>query len=244
MSLAQLPLTIIVAATAKNGIGKANGLPWPMLKKDMAYFARVTKRVPTSTTRTWMPTKEKDEDSGAVQSEAVQERIMRAGACQNVVIMGRKTWESIPPKFRPLKDRTNIVISSQGRSALQPLPDDVVVAADIVSGLQSLEQLVHEGKFLPVGRAYIIGGTSIYEAALKLPQLNRILLTRIEKEYDCDTFFPVQLDEEDQNVPGGWRRATHAELQRFVQEDVAEGPVADRAGDQDIAVDFQLYERA
>ena len=231
MSLTQLPLTIIVAATAKNGIGKGGGLPWPMLKKDMAYFARVTKRVP-------MP-----KDTGSLQSDALKEKIL-TGTRQNVVIMGRKTWESIPPKFRPLKDRTNIVISSQGRAALQPLPDDVVVASDITSGLQTLEELVKEGKSQPVGRAYIIGGTSIYKAALELPQLNRILLTRIGKvsnsrpkaspisrcltelepakatssktdllrhnhnyqrylltfyllllqEYDCDTFFPVQLD--------------------------------------------------
>jgi dihydrofolate reductase len=44
-----LELNLIVAVTAKNmGIGRAGGLPWTGLKKEMAYFARVTKRVPSS----------------------------------------------------------------------------------------------------------------------------------------------------------------------------------------------------
>lgn len=44
-------LTIIVAATARNmGIGRAGELPWTSLRKEMAYFARVTKRVPLAAT--------------------------------------------------------------------------------------------------------------------------------------------------------------------------------------------------
>ncbi|KAI5362425.1 putative dihydrofolate reductase domain-containing protein [Septoria linicola] len=229
MSLTQLPLTIIVAATAKNGIGKAGGLPWPMLKKDMNYFARVTKRVP------------QPKDTGSLQSDTLKDAVL-SGTRQNVVIMGRKTWESIPTKFRPLKDRTNIIISSQGRSALEPLPEDVVVASDITAGLRSLEDLVNEGKALPVSRAFIIGGTSIYKSALELPQLNRILMTRIGKEYECDTFFPVQL-KDTQDTSSEWRRTTHAELQDYVEEDVNDGPIQQRSGDEEISLDFQLYER-
>ncbi|EGP88780.1 uncharacterized protein MYCGRDRAFT_85170 [Zymoseptoria tritici IPO323] len=224
-SLTQLPLTLIVAATAKSGIGKNGGLPWPMLKKDMAYFARVTKRVHTT----------KNTDSA--QFETLNES-NQSGASRNVVIMGRKTWDSIPPKFRPLKERTHIVISSQDRSQLQSgsqsIPDDVVVATDILSGLQSLESLVKDGKVLPVSRAFIIGGASIYKAALELPQTNRILLTRISKEYDCDTFFP-----ESYGTPE-WRQALHRELQEYVGEDIEEGDVADG----DVSLKFELYERS
>jgi dihydrofolate reductase len=71
-------LTLIVAATRANGIGKGGTLPW-RLRKEMAYFARVTTHAP--------------------EGEA------------NAVIMGRNTWESIPPKFRPLRRRTNVVVS-------------------------------------------------------------------------------------------------------------------------------------
>ena len=71
-------LTLIVAATSTNGIGKGGQLPW-RLPKEMAYFAKVTSTAPEGKT--------------------------------NAVIMGRNTWESIPPKFQPLQRRANIVVS-------------------------------------------------------------------------------------------------------------------------------------
>ncbi|KAK4624062.1 Dihydrofolate reductase [Fulvia fulva] len=226
MSLSQLPLTLIVAATAKNGIGKSGGLPWPMLKKDMAYFARVTKRVPIP------------QNTGSVRSDALKESVLE-GASRNVVIMGRKTWESIPPNRRPLPDRTNIVISSQDKSTLQSVPEDVVVASDISSGLQTLEGMVKQGKALPATRAFVIGGSSIYTAALELPQTKRILMTRISEEYDCDTFFPDVLD----SFSSGWEKASHADLRSFVGEEVEEGPVAQAIDGEDVSMEFELYER-
>ncbi|KAM3416164.1 hypothetical protein BST61_g7772 [Cercospora zeina] len=229
MSLTQIPLTIIVAATTKNGIGRGGGLPWPMLQKDMAYFARVTKRVP-------MP-----KDTGSLQSDMLKETML-SGARQNLVIMGRKTWDSIPPKFRPLKDRTHIVISSQDRASLQPLPDEVVVASDILSGLQMLEESIKAGTSLPVGRAFVIGGSSIYKAALELPQLQRILMTRIDTDYECDTFFPVELGE-GQESSRLWRRAPHKVLRDFVQEEVEENAAQQEVEDGSISLHFHLYER-
>ncbi|UKZ63451.1 uncharacterized protein TrAtP1_004681 [Trichoderma atroviride] len=64
-------LTLIVAATRSMGIGFQGTMPWKGLKKEMQYFARVTTRVPTS-------------------SQTIQ----------NAVIMGRKTWDSIPPQIQ------------------------------------------------------------------------------------------------------------------------------------------------
>lgn len=73
-----LNLTLVVAATTKNGIGKDGTLPW-RIPKDLAYFSKVTSNAP----------------------------IGKA----NVVFMGRATWESIPVRFRPLKNRLNVVLS-------------------------------------------------------------------------------------------------------------------------------------
>lgn len=230
MSLRHINLTIIVAATPKNGIGKNGSLPWPMLKKEMAYFTRVTKRVP-------MPT-----NTGSVQSETLKQTILE-GARRNAVIMGRKTWESIPPKFRPLKERTNVVISSQSREQLGDIPEDVVVAQDILSGLDSLTRLVEDGKALPVGRAVVIGGSSVYEKALELPQTKHILLTKINKDYDCDTFFPIEL-KSDSSSQSEWRRKGIKELQDFVGEDVPEGLVSEQAGDEQVDFEYQLHERS
>ncbi|EME45499.1 hypothetical protein DOTSEDRAFT_71269 [Dothistroma septosporum NZE10] len=197
-----------------------------MLKKDMAYFARVTKRAPVP------------RNTGSLQSDTLKESILK-GTSRNVVIMGRKTWESIPPKRRPLPERTNIVITSQNRSDLDDIPDDVVVASDIQSGLKTLEDMVKQGRSLPATRAFVIGGASIYKAALELPQANRILMTRISKDYECDTFFPDVLDD----TASGWQPASHAEHHNFVGEDIDDGPVSQAVGEEDISMKFQLYER-
>lgn len=229
MSLRDIPLTLIVAATVKNGIGKNGGLPWPMLKKEMAYFARVTKRVP-------MPN-----DTGSVQSDALKTAVLD-GARRNVVIMGRKTWESIPPKFRPLKDRTSVVITSQTRDKLGGIPQDVIVASDISSGLGALEQAVKEDKAPPVGRAFVIGGSSIYKAALEMEQAKYILLTRIQRDYDCDTFFPITLEAEGK-PSNGWQRSSRDALQDFVGEEIAETPNSETHEGEEVRYEFQLYER-
>jgi dihydrofolate reductase len=220
MSGSAIPLTIIVAATIKNGIGKNGALPWPMIKKDMAYFASVTKRVPTGSS------------------------ILENDQRRNVVIMGRKTWESIPKKFRPLKDRTNVVISSQTREQLQPIPNDVVVAASISSALHDLESRIEAGSLPPIGRAFVIGGTSIYKAALELPQTDRILLTRVSREYDCDTFFPDILKDDAGSANGQWSQVPHAAHEKFVGEAVEDGQKAYAVGDESIELDFQLHERS
>ncbi|KAF2485841.1 dihydrofolate reductase-like domain-containing protein [Neohortaea acidophila] len=219
MSPNSTPLTIIVAACLKNGIGKDGALPWPMLKKEMAYFARVTKRVPHQSNTT-------------------------TAAPRNVVIMGRKTWDSIPPKFRPLKDRTNIVISTKSRAEIGPLPEDVVVTTDIASGLTTLQALVQERNLPPIGRAFIIGGSSIYEQALRLPQTTAILLTRINKDYDCDTVFPVELPGQDKaQSDGTWQRSSLQTLRDFTGEDIPDGSISEQASDGPVEFEYQLYER-
>jgi dihydrofolate reductase len=80
-----LPLNIIVAAEeSTRGIGINGNLPW-RLPKDMAVFQKLTSQFREPHTKTECPI--------------------------NVVIMGRKTWQSIPKKFKPLKNRLNLVLS-------------------------------------------------------------------------------------------------------------------------------------
>lgn len=219
MASSQPSLTLIVAATAKNGIGKNGGLPWPMLKKEMAYFARVTKRLPqhlqnnpTSNTRS---------------------------SAQNIVIMGRKTWDSIPPRFRPLKDRTNLIISSQTAESLSGANhDDVLVAASIEAGLDELLSRAQQGEIKPVGRVFVIGGAGIYDAAMKMKQARHVLLTRVRTEYQCDTHFPVDLDESED-----WVLKGHERLEGFVGEALEDAEVEEHAGGQAVRYRFCLYER-
>lgn len=107
---------------------------------------------------------------------------------KNIVIMGRKTWASIPPKYRPLSDRTNVVLS-RTVSTIDDRDSVDHIFSSLPDALEGVSQLRNKGQ------VWVIGGQSIYEEALRLPQCKKIYLTRIDKEFECDTFFP-EIDEE------------------------------------------------
>ena len=101
------------------------------------------------------------------------------------VIMGRKTWESLPDAFRPLPGRVNIVVSRNaaypavGATVVGSLPDALTAAgnADIV---------------------FVMGGAELYRQAL--PIADRLYLTEIDADFAGDAFFP-ELAKDD------WREA-------------------------------------
>ncbi|KAG9901343.1 Peroxin-3, partial [Aureobasidium melanogenum] len=227
------PLTLIVATTAKNGIGKNGTLPWPMLKKEMAYFARVTKRVPGAAS---MPdTSMLAETSSQLSDSSEVAATANIQPAQNVVVMGRKTWESIPPKFRPLPQRTNVVISRSEK--LEGVGEDVVVGDSISSALSTLTAKAKQGQAAPLGRVFVIGGAAIYKQALEMEQAKSILLTRVDGEWDCDTDFPIDVEAEQ-----GWARREKGDLDEFAGEDVQEAQEEEVKGDK-VKYEFRLYER-
>lgn len=152
----------------------------------------------------------------------------------NAVIMGRKTWDSIPTKFRPLKDRLNIVISRSAPAT--PPAADADPRAEPVK-VNSLEAaLQYAGARADVARVFIMGGAQIYDAALKLPEARRVLLTSIEREFDCDAFFPLRLGD------GGmtnWIKRPRAALEEWTGQEVVEGG-QEEAGTQ---YEFQMWEK-
>ena len=93
------------------------------------------------------------------------------------VIMGRRNYDSIPEKFRPLPNRTNIVVTRQARL---DLPGCQVV--------NSMGPALEIAKKAGEPELFIIGGSAIYQ--LGLPHAQRLYLTEIQAEIAGDTYFP------------------------------------------------------
>lgn len=91
------------------------------------------------------------------------------------VIMGRKTWESLPPRFRPLPGRHNIIVTrnaaytAAGATVVCSLPKAAAAAAD-------------------TDEAFIIGGAELYTQALEVA--DRLQLTEIDADFEGDARFP------------------------------------------------------
>ncbi|QYN33323.1 dihydrofolate reductase [Pseudonocardia sp. DSM 110487] len=94
-------------------------------------------------------------------------RALTTGA---TVLMGRRTWESLPPRFRPLPGRRNVVLSRTPQEGVETFPD------------------LRQALAAVSGDVWVIGGASVYRAAL--PFADRIEVTEIRELFDGDTYAP------------------------------------------------------
>ncbi|XP_064553780.1 dihydrofolate reductase [Drosophila montana] len=106
-------------------------------------------------------------------------------AKRNVVIMGRKTYFGVPPSKRPLPDRLNIVLSTTMSKA--ELPNDVLLCRSLEEALKTLES---EPWCDQIENIWIVGGSGVYEEAMASPRCHRLYITKIQEQFECDTFFP------------------------------------------------------
>lgn len=104
---------------------------------------------------------------------------------QNAMIMGRKTWESLPEKVRPLPGRVNVVISRQTYS----LPEGVYLAHSFDEALNLLQK-----NSPPIDQIFVMGGGQLYQEVIKHPAITTLYITQIKKAYPCDTWFPAYQD--------------------------------------------------
>ncbi|KAM7273482.1 hypothetical protein ACFE04_028146 [Oxalis oulophora] len=108
---------------------------------------------------------------------------------QNAVIMGRKTWESIPTKYQPLPGRLNVVLTrSVGTGIIST--KNVTVCESIPS---ALELLATHPYCLSIENVFVIGGGQLFKETLNAPGCEAIHVTEIETIIECDTFMP-QID--------------------------------------------------
>jgi dihydrofolate reductase len=98
------------------------------------------------------------------------------------VIMGRKTWDSLPAKFRPLPGRTNVVISSDALTRAHLNQNGCQPSQNLRDALSICEQLRQP-------EVWVIGGAQIYAQAL--PLAHKVVITEIDAKFEGDAFAPV-----------------------------------------------------
>ncbi|HTD58580.1 MAG TPA: dihydrofolate reductase [Solirubrobacteraceae bacterium] len=113
----------------------------------------------------------------------------------HTVLMGRKTYESLPARYRPLPERRNLVLSS---SAELELPG-AEVFHNVSSALEAC-----------AGECFVIGGSAVYQKTI--PLADRVHATEIEQDVEGDAFFPKL-------SPSQWRCAERGE--RIVESELA-----------------------
>lgn len=123
--------------------------------------------------------------------------VTSAPGLMNAVIMGRRTWDSLPDRFRPLPDRLNVVLT---RNRSLALPEGVHGAGTLDEALDALHATPG------IGQLFVIGGGAIYREALAHRDLDAVYLTRVHATFECDTRFA--------GVPERLTRRSQSALQR------------------------------
>ncbi|KAJ9674775.1 hypothetical protein PVL29_023981 [Vitis rotundifolia] len=106
---------------------------------------------------------------------------------KNAVVMGRKTWESIPLNYRPLPGRLNVVLTRSGSFDIATV-ENVVICGSMLSALKLLAKSPY---CLSIDKVFVIGGGQILREALNAPGCDAIHITKIETSIECDTFIPT-----------------------------------------------------
>lgn len=115
---------------------------------------------------------------------------------QNAVIMGRRTWESLPEKYRPLPGRVNVVLSREFVFTERKPGDGVYVWADFNVALNFVYSFVN--------KVFVIGGATIFSRVIDSPYLSAIYITRVQGDFKCDVFFPA--------IPKGFKKVEESAL--------------------------------
>tara|TARA_B100001063_G_C16742454_1_gene545542 strand:+ start:822 stop:1337 length:516 start_codon:yes stop_codon:yes gene_type:complete len=95
----------------------------------------------------------------------------------NMIVMGRKTWDSLPRK--PLPNRFNAILSNH-----------LIIDNETTKTFKSLSQVVDFSRENGYQTLWVIGGAEIYKMALNLDIVDEIHVTEINEEHECDAFFP------------------------------------------------------
>ncbi|EGV61172.1 dihydrofolate reductase [Yamadazyma tenuis] len=124
---------------------------------------------------------------------------------RNAVIMGRKTWESIPKKFKPLPDRLNIVLT-RTITEEHTNTDDLIYLNDF----NKISSVIDDS----IDKVFLIGGSELYNHLFKSNVIDSIILTELhtENSVEIDTFLDWDLTD--------WVQKSHEDLLAFAGIDL------------------------
>jgi dihydrofolate reductase/thymidylate synthase len=173
---------LIVACDSKKGIALNGNIPWH-IPEDMKHFKDITSNVPTDHYFEYI----------------------------NMVVMGRKTWDSLPDKFKPLPNRLNVILTNQPKETIHKSEHEFV---RIISDFEQIYETFNLNnklsqndsstsntppsntlsssfvKHRKINEIFVIGGGSLYQLALASPYCRTIYLTEIYNDFKCDIHFP------------------------------------------------------
>ena len=177
---------IVAHAFNTNGIGINGTMPW-YIKEDLQHFKIITTETPKT---------------GSISSVSNIKYI-------NAVVMGRKTWDGLPAKFKPLGNRINVIITTNPKLLENTIPntlDSINNTAVIYSKWEDYENainifqgnynILHPDENIIISQIFIIGGEQIYRLALEQKRINKMYITEVYlpgnmvKDIKFDAFFP------------------------------------------------------
>lgn len=107
------------------------------------------------------------------------------GKGNNALLMGKRTWDSLPHSRRPLPERMNIVLTSKPRSTYEP-------NLCFLQTFDAVKCFLDDSQRSEYDELWIIGGKTIYEQAIHYLPITEILLTTFKQSYDCDVFCDIK----------------------------------------------------
>lgn len=141
---------------------------------------------------------------------------------QNSVIMGRKTWDSIPEKYKPLPNRHNLIVSN----TININNAYAKTFTDLDSALN------YSYKNPEIEKTFVIGGGNVYKQAINRMDLDKIITTVVNTDYNCDTYFP--------NYPQWIVKKNSVKINDLMSIDTYEN-VADLESDEKSYLDCMKY---
>lgn len=152
----------------------------------------------------------------------------------NAVIMGRRTWESIPPRFRPLPNRINVVLSNSYTNVTE---NGVLYFNSLDKVMETFERAGFKHEKQEIGKIFIIGGAQVYNSMIQDGRVDKLLVTNVKYVGDdetkpvLDTFLDWDLTK--------WEKKKVAELKKFADVDFSEGVIKEN----DYEYEYTIWER-